>query len=266
MTVCRDRPLPRRHVFRALILLPVKNHPPLDDPRAPRLQLEIIPLEPHVPLEPAPFIPCQPLLVLGPDVRVYPPDVQPVPAPLPRDGPHGVKDALDRGGGQPQPAVRREQHQALDVQGVAQAHGRRGDGAGGLPGEAGRVRAAGRVEGAGLEAADEPAHDLGRGLAVVPPEDGTAEQAGLGRVEDRRVEGVGVVDGEEEGVDAPQGGDVGVRHGDDGRGGVGRGYRGRQGRDWYWGEVVGGFCGDGWLWYRWRLRRRRSRWCLLLRL
>lgn len=106
---------------------------------------------------------------------------------------------------------------------MAQAHGRRGDRAGDLVGEAGGVPAIVlRVEGAGLEAAYDTAYHDGGLAGLVLEEDDAAEEAGLGWVEDGLVEGVGVADGQEERVDAPQCADVRVCHGYDPRGGVGR--------------------------------------------
>lgn len=61
------------------------------------------------------------------------------------------------------------------------------------------------------------------------PEDGAAEGARDGGVEDAIVEGFLVVDGEEKRVDAAQGGDVGFDDGDDRRRGVG-GEDGRRGK------------------------------------
>lgn len=78
---------------------------------------------------------------------------------------------------------------------MALAHARRRDGLGGGLCERGVVCAGGGIEGAGLEAADEPADDLGRVGGGLLPEDAAREETRDGGVEDGAVESVGIVDG-----------------------------------------------------------------------
>lgn len=58
------------------------------------------------------------------------------------------------------------------------------------------------MEGARLEAADEPANYLGRVGGGLLPEDAAREEARDGGIENRAVEGVGIVDGQKERVDS----------------------------------------------------------------
>lgn len=174
MTVCGA---PAAHSPSALSLLrhSWRQHAPLHDPGATRLQLEIVVLEPGVSLEAPPRVPAEGVVVLGPDVRVDPANVEPVAAGVGGDRAHGVEYALDCGCGKPQAAVGSEDAEALDVEDarVWGAHTLAG-----VAGEVRRVGAAGRVERAGFQAAHQAAYYLGCGGGVaVAEEDGAAEEA-----------------------------------------------------------------------------------------
>lgn len=93
------------------------------------------------------------------------------------------------------------------------------------------------MEGAGLEAANEAADDLGGVGGGLLPENAAREEAGDVGIEDGAVEGVGIVDRQEEGVDPAQGGDVGLCHGDNRGGGVRGEGRERQGGE-RWGNAL----------------------------
>ena len=130
---------------------PQGQNPPLHDPGAARLQLEVVIFEPGVPLKAPPRVPLERVVVLSPDVGVDPADIEPVAASVGLDSAHGVEDGLDGGGSQTQPSIGREDSQALDVEdaGVRGAH----TGVGAAR-EVGRVDSRGSVERTGLQAAD----------------------------------------------------------------------------------------------------------------
>lgn len=173
---------------------------------------------------------------------------------------------VERGGGQAEGSVGREQGERLDVDGVV----RRVDECGPrlvLLLNRGYLRclwlAAGWVEeGVRLEATDNAADDFGLGRRIVTPEDDAREEPRGKRFEDFGVEGVRVGDLQEERVDAAEGGYMVFGH---------RDYAGLRGdRRWGWQDGdVGWECsrdrpktGTSWnLLRRWgRSERRRRRW------